>query len=54
MATYAPEVRAHHIHVNWRPAALVALVAVVAGLAGYAIAGGFSSESNAARLSPRG
>ena len=44
MATYAPEARAHHIHVNWRVVALVALAAVVAGLAGYAIAGGFSSS----------
>jgi ketosteroid isomerase-like protein len=47
LATYAPEVRAHRIHANWRLVALVALAAAVAGLAGYAIAGGFSSETNA-------
>ena len=44
MATFAPEVHARHVRVNWRLIALVGLAAVVAGLAGYAIAGGFSSS----------
>lgn len=46
MTTYAPQARMHRVHVNWGLIALVVGVAVAAGLAGYALAGGFSSESN--------
>ena len=50
MTAYAPQARLHHhIHPRSRLIATVVLVALAAGLAGYAIAGGFSSASNPAQ-----
>lgn len=45
MATYAHESRVHRLHLNPLLVALIAFAAILlAGIAGYAIAGGFTSE----------
>ena len=46
MTTYAPEAHVHRLHMSSWLVALVGLIAILlAGAAGYALAGGFTTES---------